>query len=69
MEELKVAATTDPLTGIANRRRFDELVKLEMQRCQRFGHTMSLLLIDIDHFKQINDTYGHQQGIRPFSAW
>lgn len=62
VEELKVAATTDPLTGIANRRRFDELVKLEMQRCQRFGHTMSLLLIDIDHFKQINDTYGHQQG-------
>ncbi|MFQ2214403.1 sensor domain-containing diguanylate cyclase [Aeromonas dhakensis] len=62
VEELKVAATTDPLTGIANRRRFDELVKLEMQRCQRFSHTMSLLLIDIDHFKQINDTYGHQQG-------
>lgn len=62
VEELKVAATTDPLTGIANRCRFDELVKLEMQRCQRFGHTMSLPLIDIDHFKLVNDTYGHQQG-------
>lgn len=33
-----------------------------MQRCQRFGHTMSLLLIDIDHFKEVNDTFGHQQG-------
>lgn len=62
VEELKIAATTDPLTGIANRRRFNELVNTEMQRCQRFGHTMSLLLIDIDHFKQINDTFGHQQG-------
>ena len=62
VEELKVAATTDPLTGIANRRRFDELVNAEMQRCQRFGHTMSLLLIDIDHFKEVNDTFGHQQG-------
>lgn len=62
VEELKVAATTDPLTGIANRRRFDELVKQEVQRCQRFGHTMSLLLLDIDHFKQVNDTHGHQQG-------
>ncbi|MCX0424645.1 diguanylate cyclase [Aeromonas veronii] len=62
VEELKVAATTDPLTGIANRRRFNELVNAEMQRCQRFGHTMSLLLIDIDHFKEVNDTFGHQQG-------
>ncbi|WFC12248.1 sensor domain-containing diguanylate cyclase [Aeromonas salmonicida] len=62
VEELRVAATTDPLTGIANRRRFDELVKQEVQRCQRFGHTMSLLLLDIDHFKQVNDTHGHQQG-------
>jgi len=62
VEELKVAATTDPLTGIANRRRFGELVNAEMQRCQRFDHPMSLLMIDIDHFKQINDTYGHQQG-------
>ena len=67
VEELKVAATTDPLTGIANRRRFDELVKLEMQRCQRFGHTMSLLLIDIDHFKgsttpmAISKGSGHSQ--------
>ncbi len=64
VEELKVAATTDPLTGIANRRRIDEMLHLEMQRSQRFSHTMSLLLIDIDHFKQINDTYGHQQGDR-----
>ena len=62
VEELKVAATTDPLTGIANRRRFGELVNAEMQRCQRFGRTMSMLMIDIDHFKQVNDTYGHQQG-------
>ncbi|WP_033137158.1 sensor domain-containing diguanylate cyclase, partial [Aeromonas finlandensis] len=62
VEELRVAATTDPLTGIANRRRFDELVNAEMQRCQRFGHTMSLMMIDIDHFKEVNDTFGHQQG-------
>lgn len=62
VEELKVAATTDPLTGVVNRRRFNEQVNMELNRAQRFKHPLSLLLLDIDHFKLINDTHGHQLG-------
>ncbi len=55
-------ATLDGLTGIANRRRFDELLQLEWHRARRTGHPLSLLMIDIDHFKRYNDRYGHLQG-------
>ena len=53
---------TDGLTGVPNRRRFDEFLELEWKRAVRSGTIMSLLLIDIDCFKQYNDTYGHVSG-------
>lgn len=55
-------ATTDPLTGIHNRRKFDELMKLEQHRATRYQAPFSLILFDIDHFKQINDSFGHPAG-------
>ncbi len=59
---LEEIAFVDALTGIANRRRFDEAIRTEWQRALRTGAQMSLLLMDIDHFKQYNDNYGHQNG-------
>jgi diguanylate cyclase (GGDEF)-like protein len=59
LEEL---ANHDGLTGIANRRSFDETLKLEWRRTTRDLQTLSLLMIDVDHFKKYNDTYGHIAG-------
>jgi diguanylate cyclase (GGDEF)-like protein/PAS domain S-box-containing protein len=55
-------AATDELTGINNRRRFLELLRGELERCERYGHHVSLAMLDIDNFKRINDTYGHAVG-------
>jgi len=55
-------SVTDELTGLFNRRRFDEVLDTEVERAKRFGQPMALVLLDIDDFKQVNDTYGHQQG-------
>ncbi len=55
-------ARTDTLTGLANRRQFDEVKHLEFHRAQRYGHPLSLLVCDIDHFKRYNDAYGHATG-------
>lgn len=60
--ELQRLATTDGLTGIANRRMFDELARREWRRCLRVKQPMSLVMVDVDHFKAYNDTYGHQAG-------
>ncbi len=60
--QLEVLAAQDPLTGLANRRCFDEMLKLESRRAGREGMPLSLLLLDIDHFKGFNDTYGHIAG-------
>jgi diguanylate cyclase (GGDEF)-like protein/PAS domain S-box-containing protein len=62
MAELAQQATTDDLTGIANRRRFDEMLAKEWRRAMRVGDPVALLLIDVDHFKAFNDRYGHQAG-------
>jgi diguanylate cyclase (GGDEF)-like protein len=61
-DELRRTATTDALTGIANRRKFDELLECEWLRAQRSGEPVSLLMIDVDHFKLYNDLYGHPKG-------
>jgi diguanylate cyclase (GGDEF)-like protein len=55
-------AVTDDLTGIANNRAFRELMEKEAARAQRFDHDLSLLILDLDDFKRVNDTYGHPQG-------
>lgn len=53
---------TDPLTGLANRRRLSDRLEEEMLRFQRYGRPLCLVMADIDHFKRINDTYGHDVG-------
>lgn len=59
LEEL---ATTDPLTGVHNRRKFNELALAEAERARRYGHPLCFLIIDIDRFKLVNDTQGHEAG-------
>lgn len=61
---LEQLASTDLLTNAWNRRHFEEAVAGEMHRAQRYGHPVSLLLLDIDHFKRVNDTFGHSEGDR-----
>ena len=60
--KLKRLATTDPLTGLSNRRAFLDQLQKELRLRRRLGHPSSLLMIDFDHFKQINDRYGHPAG-------
>jgi diguanylate cyclase (GGDEF)-like protein len=55
-------AFTDPLTGLANRRAFDERLSHMLNTSDRYGDSMSLILVDIDHFKRVNDGYGHDAG-------
>jgi diguanylate cyclase (GGDEF)-like protein len=64
VNELKKQSHTDALTEIPNRRRFDEFLQQEFHRTQRSHQVLSLLMIDIDHFKKFNDEYGHSQGDR-----
>jgi diguanylate cyclase (GGDEF)-like protein len=59
---LRTQAVRDALTGCQNRRGFDEILAIEFARSRRYGRTLSLVLIDIDHFKQINDEFGHDAG-------
>lgn len=61
-QEIQRIATIDKLTGIYNRHKFEELFTLETERSRRFSQPLSLILIDIDHFKTVNDTYGHDVG-------
>ncbi|MDD3519597.1 MAG: diguanylate cyclase, partial [Chromatiales bacterium] len=69
--ELRRLATTDILTGLPNRRHFLERMEQELARHHRFGETAAVLMIDIDHFKQVNDRHGHAAGdalLRHFAA-
>ena len=61
-QSLKLAATTDMLTGLANRRRLKEVLDTEFFRLKRSGAPFSLIMLDVDHFKRFNDRYGHVQG-------
>ena len=60
--ELDRQASTDPLTGLLNRRGFDAQVQFAMALARRSGRPLSLMTLDIDHFKQVNDNYGHEVG-------
>jgi diguanylate cyclase (GGDEF)-like protein len=55
-------AETDPLTNIYNRRKFSKLLDQEIQRVERYDRSLSIVMLDIDHFKRVNDTYGHDTG-------
>jgi diguanylate cyclase (GGDEF)-like protein/PAS domain S-box-containing protein len=61
-EKLAALATQDGLTGLKNHRAFQERLAIEVERAHRHNHLLSLVLLDVDHFKQYNDTYGHPAG-------
>ncbi len=61
-DQLREVAATDGLTGLANRRSFDEALQREWARAQRSGRPLALLMLDVDHFKAYNDHYGHPAG-------
>ena len=60
--ELRELSTHDPLTGLFNRREFEQRLQTERRRAVRYGRPFSLLMLDVDHFKDINDRYGHPCG-------
>ena len=61
-DEIYRLTTVDGLTQVYNRRYFEETLERELARCSRYARSLSLVLLDIDHFKQVNDTYGHLAG-------
>ncbi len=61
-EKLEIQATTDPLTQLFNRRQGEKILKEEMARVQRGKQVMGVIMVDLDHFKSVNDTYGHDGG-------
>ena len=63
-EALREMATIDPLTSLYNRRRFSEFLEHEIDRTKRYHSNLSIIMFDIDHFKKINDTHGHEEGDR-----
>jgi len=64
LEVLEYRAVTDPLTGLFNRYHFEAALKQEVARCRRYGERLSLLLIDVDQLKAVNDRWGHPEGDR-----
>lgn len=62
LEQLRRMAATDPLTGLANRRAFAQALDRHVAEALRRDHDLACLMIDLDHFKQLNDTFGHPQG-------
>ncbi len=62
MQQVKKMAETDALTGLANRRTFQAILERELARATRNGEQVTLIMLDVDHFKDLNDTHGHQTG-------
>jgi diguanylate cyclase (GGDEF)-like protein/PAS domain S-box-containing protein len=69
IDELQHAAIKDPLTGVYNRRQLSKILTDEVERCRRFGHRMTLAMIDLNGFKSINDTHGHHVGDEVLTAF
>jgi two-component system cell cycle response regulator len=67
--QIVASSLTDPLTGVGNRRRLDQALAAEIGRCERTGGTLSAFIADLDHFKQVNDTYGHEAGDAVLAAF
>lgn len=67
LDSCEEAAFTDHLTGLANRRRFERQLEREVERTMRYLHPFCVLMLDIDHFKLVNDSYGHEAGDRVIS--
>jgi diguanylate cyclase (GGDEF)-like protein len=61
-EQIREMATTDTLTGLYNRRQFYTMAEIELARSTRYNKPMTIMVIDLDHFKKVNDTYGHAAG-------
>ena len=61
-ETVQRQAVTDELTGLFNHRRFQEVMPVEVERARRYGQALGLIMLDIDDFKHVNDSYGHLQG-------
>lgn len=68
LDEEKKLSRMDSLTGLANPRYFAELAAREIDRCRRYGHPLTLIYLDCDQFKEINDLFGHQAGDRVLSC-
>jgi len=62
LRNLQRTAVTDPLTGLNNRRLFDEMVDKELNRARRYAHSLSLVILDLHRFKEVNDKHGHPRG-------
>ncbi|WP_415716836.1 GGDEF domain-containing protein [Maridesulfovibrio sp.] len=67
-KDLELLASTDPLTGVPNRRTFFDNAKQELNRSVRHNHCLAFMMIDVDHFKNINDNYGHHNGDNALKA-
>ncbi|WP_260927619.1 diguanylate cyclase [Novosphingobium sp. 9] len=63
-DTLRAMAMADPLTGLANRRRLDEVLEVRAVEAEKLGQPLSCVMVDVDHFKRINDTHGHETGDR-----
>lgn len=61
-KKYKSLSETDPLTRVCNRLKFLDLLSIQISAAERYGHSLSVVMLDIDHFKKVNDTYGHDAG-------